>query len=151
MQPMMMTPAPALSVPRLLSTLDVPLPPQARRLAEHVEHVLELVFERPLGPGERAALDAAVLSAAAQPLPGPWALDLFEQLAVDATTERVVLPEAYAPELDALARLLRRLAGTFGLEVEDAPWGVDWSIPELQLRVYLQRAEGTSAYEVLRL
>ena len=76
--------------------------------------------------------------------------DLLEQLSLDRTTERRPLPLLLCGEVETLARLLRRMAGPFGLEVEEAPWGLDWSIPALQLRVYLE-TDGAPAYEILRL
>jgi len=130
-----------------------PLEADAVRLGDGLEHILGLMHERPLSPAEHAALESALLAESDRPTPGTWALDLLEQLSLDLTTERVHLPLPLAREVECFCRLLRRLAGPFGLEVEAAPWGLDWAIPELQLRVYVQELglDGAPAYEILRL
>ncbi|MCA9553775.1 MAG: hypothetical protein KC933_27285 [Myxococcales bacterium] len=144
------TPAPAIAVPRIVVAPIAPLAPDAAHLGEALEHLLTLMHERRLSPAEHAALESALLAEAHRPTPGAWALDLLEQLSLDLTTERRPLPLLLCGEVETLARLLRRMAGPFGLEVEEAPWGLDWSIPALQLRVYLE-TDGAPAYEILRL
>lgn len=117
-------------------------------LTGRIRHVVELIRERELNLAEIAEIEARALAVALPEPASAWALELFDHLALGADAlERLRFDDR--AEAEALCELLYGLRGPMRLDVERAPWGADWKIEELAVRVFIAvPSEQAPYYEI---
>lgn len=122
-------------------------------LTERARHLLELIYERDLDRSEIECLEAEIHRLGLSgPVKATGETELFDRLALGELTEAPILLDP--SQAHALGELLISLCFLFGFEGQVEPWGVDWVLPELQLRVYLVEigdAERPAYFEIIRL
>lgn len=106
-------------------------------LTVRMGQLIELIQGRALSVGGVAEIEASVQRTNLSESVPEWVIELFERLALDRTSGPVMLRAHEAAQVPAVCEFLLRLRGPLGLDIEHAPWGIDWSIPDLALRVFI--------------
>lgn len=126
---------------------------QESPLAERLRHLVELMHEHRPSLSTTAEIEARVAAAGLREAPALWMLQLLDRLALDQLTDHEALTIEQAGTAEAFCELLYGLRRRLDLEVQRTPWGADWAIPELALRVFIAAPShnGAPFYEICRL